>query len=596
MSTRRNTRVALFVAVVLAGLLRFSHLDWDSLLDTHPDERWVLFVASSLRVPEQPSDLLRPAYSTLNPFRASDPEGGLGTARSFAYGHLPLYAMVVARPLVSPLLRAAHPDPFEQLTLAGRGLSALADTLTVLVIGLLARHLYGERAAWLAAAFGALALLHIQQAHFATVDSILTLFVTSALWFMTHVASGGHSTRRASLLAGACAGLALGSKASALLLVLPLMLVHLRRDADRWRVDARLWTALLAMGLAFAVTNPYALLELPLFALDIGTQTALVRGRMDVAFTRQFTGTLPIWYFIQQQGLWALGLPLTVACYVGLGRATWAARSKDTAQPAALPLLAWVWLNLLVVGTQSVKFPRYMLPVTPVLFVFAAGLFRERGRVRDGLAGAVLVLTALHALAFVRLYDQPHPWLAASEWLYDHVPQGAAIAVEQGDDALPLDLDTGETQRRAALYYHQLTLDPYAAESNMAGYLGNLAASDYLVLASNRLYGTVPRLDDRYPLAAATYRNLFAGHLGFTLERAFTRYPNLFGPALVDDTLTRPGLPAPDGLEALLPAPNLRLPYADETLTVYDHPLILVFRNDAHLSADQMQAIVEGEG
>jgi hypothetical protein len=76
------------------------------------------------------------------------------------------------------------------------------------------------------------------------------------------------------------------------------------------------------------------------------------------------------------------------------------------------------------------------------------------------------------------------------------------------------------------------------------------------------------------------------------LERIFSRYPDLFGLALVDDTLARPDLPPPEGLSAMLPTPRWNLGYADEPLTVYDHPLVLVFRNEEHLSAEDMQAII----
>jgi len=583
MRTERRAQVALLAVVVVAAGLRFSHLAWDGLHHTHPDERYVLFVASSMRLPDRAADLLRPARSTLNPFRAPSPGGGVGAIRPYSYGHLPLYAMLAARPLASPLLRAAYPLPFDRLTLVGRGLSALYDTLTVLLVGLLARRLYDSRAAWLAAAFAALAVLHIQQSHFATVDTALTLFVTLALYFMA---------RGNGLLAGLCAGLALGSKVSALPLLLPLAIVHIEHGGGERRVSRRLWFALAIAGLAFALTNPYALLELPLFARDIATQAALVRGRLDVAFVRQYAGTFPLWYFVAQQGRWGLGWPLMMACYAGLGWATWSAYTWRDLSAPAVPLLLWSWLTLLIVGTQFVKFPRYLLPLTPVLFVFAAGWLNRLGRLRAPLAALVLLPTALNALAFWQMYAQPHPWLAASEWIYDHLPPGTVLAVERGDDALPLDLNADGEPLRAALSYDQRPLDPYTADQDLTAFLADLAASDYLVLASNRLYGTLPRLEGRYPLAASMYRHLFAGDLGFEFERAFSRYPALFGLPLVDDTFTRPGLTPPPGLDVSA----WHLGYADESFTVYDHPLVLVFRNQAHLSAAEMQAIVVADG
>lgn len=588
MRAEKSSSILFIVVIVLAAAMRFTHLAWDGLLHTHPDERYILFTATALQFPEHAVDVLRPAYSPLNPFRALGDDGVPGTPRTYAYGHLPLYTMSAVHPIIAPLLRSTHPDAFEQLTLTGRGLSALADTLTVLVIGLLARHLYGRRAGWLAAAFGALAVLHIQQAHFATVDATLTLFVTLALWYLVRTTSGNNTRNRDGVLAGVCTGFAVGSKASGLLLIVPLVVAHLHREEQGWRVDRRLWLAISAMGASFGLTNPYALLDFPLFMRDIGTQAALMRGQFDWTFVRQFTGTLPIWYYVKQQALWGLGMPLTIAGYAGLGWATWQARSNMDGNRATLPLLIWAWLTLIVVGSQFVKFPRYMLPVTPMLFIFAAGLLRHRDGVRDAVAGLVLVWSALLALAFVRLYARPHPWLAASEWIYDTLPRGTTIAVERGDDALPLDLGP----LHAAAHFEQRLLDPYAVEEDLTGFLRELAASDYFVLASNRLYGTVPRLDERFPAAAATYERLFAGELGFIFERLFSRYPDLFGLAVVDDTFARPGLSRPEGLEDMLPTPNILLGYADESLTVYDHPLVLIFRNEARLSVEEMEGVI----
>jgi hypothetical protein len=601
MSEERRARVILLIVLVIAALLRFTHLDWDGFQHTHPDERNILFVASSMRLPEHPADLLVPARSTLNPFREA------GAVRSYTYGHLPLYAMLGIRWLLSPLLVTAYPDPFIQLTLVGRGLSALYDALTVLVVGSLAWRTYSPKAGWLGAAFAALAVLHIQQAHFATVDTALALFTTLALWFMTRIAERKRSTGRYSLLAGLCAGLALGSKASASLLVVPLVIAHLRREGRTWRIDARLWSALLAMGLAFTLTNPYALLELPLYLRDIGTQAALVRGRVDVSFIRQYEGTLPLWYYIQQLARWGLGLPLTAASFVGLGWATWQAWSRRKISAPTVPLLAWAWVTLLVVGAQFVKFPRYMLPVTPVLFVFAAGLLSQHNlqvrtpsrfaeeashrRAMPLLIIAVLLMTGLNALAFSRLYAKSHPWMAASEWIYDGLTPGSVLAVERGDDALPLNLE-GDEPRLAALIYDQRALDPYTADDDLETLLNDLAASDYLILASNRLYGVVPRLDGRYPLGAAIYRRLFGGDLGFAFERAFTRYPDVFGLTLIDDTFARPGLMPPAGFEDALPTLHLRLGFADESFTVYDHPQVLVFHNEDRLSAEEMKVLI----
>ena len=90
--------------------------------------------------------------------------------------------------------------------------------------------------------------------------------------------------------------------------------------------------------------------------------------------------------------------------------------------------------------------------------------------------------------------------------------------------------------------------------------------------------------------ARRSYRALFAGDLGYRLERAFTSYPSLAGVHLRDDPYGRAGLPAP----ALAPGGDdgrpggivINLGYADENVIGYDHPQVLVFRNVERLPGD----------
>ncbi|HRN71473.1 MAG TPA: hypothetical protein PLS49_09955, partial [Candidatus Woesebacteria bacterium] len=91
-----------------------------------------------------------------------------------------------------------------------------------------------------------------------------------------------------------------------------------------------------------------------------------------------------------------------------------------------------------------------------------------------------------------------------------------------------------------------------------------LQRTDYIIIASNRLYTPLQRLKDCkgntdrcYPKTAEYYQKLFNEKLGFTKVAEFTSYPRIpLGPwtfEIIDDT-------------------------ADESFTVYDHPKIMIFR------------------
>ena len=73
------------------------------------------------------------------------------------------------------------------------------------------------------------------------------------------------------------------------------------------------------------------------------------------------------------------------------------------------------------------------------------------------------------------------------------------------------------------------------------GLAADLARADYILFYSNRLYGTITRLPERYPVTSAYYRLLFGGELGYQLANVETAYPNLAGVTLVDGHLRKAG-------------------------------------------------------
>jgi hypothetical protein len=136
---------------------------------------------------------------------------------------------------------------------------------------------------------------------------------------------------------------------------------------------------------------------------------------------------------------------------------------------------------------------------------------------------------------------------------------------------------------RNASQYESRTLTLYDEpddESKWQVLSSDLAASDYLIIASRRLYGSIPRAADRYPVTTRYYSLLFAGALGFEPVAEFTRGPEWLNPRL-------PPLPQA--------APSILHP--DESFVVYDHPRALLYRNVQHLPADALrQRLGLGDG
>lgn len=524
----------LWLLVLLAAALRFSNLDWDGWLAAHPDERHVVGVAESLRWPDR-----------MNPFDA-DP--------GFAYGHLPLYILALARELSSGA----------DLLPVARAFSALCDVGTVALTFALARRIAGGRAGLLAAAFVTVMPLHVQQAHFGAVDAALAFFTTGALLFAARLAKRSHETDAA--LAGLWAGLALGCKATALFLAFPLAAacgVGEGSPRDRW---TRGGLATAAALVVFGLANPFALLNLPTFWRNVAAQAAIARGAALAPYTIQYHATLPYLYPMAQQALWGMGLPLAVLGFGGLAWAAWRAVRRPPT-PAEWVALAWALPFFAFTGGLFVKLPRYLLPLTPLLAAYAALLvLKMRGRTRDLVVCLSLLLPAFLSLSLVISYSRPHPWLAAFAWLSAHAAPGSLIATEAWDHPL----GAPDCATREMPVFDPDTSDKQAAMEAI------LDGADYIVVASQRGYGALARWPERYPWMARYYRRLFTGALGFEPAACFGREARLGPLALIDDPAA--------GLDFSLPAmcrPSaplvLNLGRLDESLTVYDHPQVVIF-------------------
>ena len=174
------------------------------------------------------------------------------------------------------------------------------------------------------------------------------------------------------------AGLAVGSKFSAVLLALPLAVAALYRlpavslGRKALIVAGRLAAAGAVALAVFVLTNPFAVIEFPAYVRQIVAQNAMVSGLMDAPYTRQYIGTLPYLYFVQQLGQWGLGWPLGVVAWGGL---IWAVvvAARRKASPALVVMLAWALPYFAFTGAFHTKFPRYMAPLLPFLAVFGAG-------------------------------------------------------------------------------------------------------------------------------------------------------------------------------------------------------------------------------
>lgn len=711
----------LSLILILALSFRLTGLNWDENQHLHPDERFLTMVTEALAWPRRLGEYFDSARSPLNPYNRG--------YTFFVYGDLPI---ILTRGIGEALTRLCQVYParcpfpsgralgYDEITLLGRALSAILDTGTVLLTFWIGQRLLGTGGGLLAATLMALSVMNIQQAHFYTTDTWATFFSTAAL--LGVVGMLRRPTYPLAIATGTMAGAALASRIN-LWPLFPLMalaaLLGPRSAPRRWGP----WVAVgFAAALAFRVGMPYAfagwITPDPRWLANMREIQALISGEIDYPPGHQWTDRAPIFFPLKNMVLWGMGLPFGLTAWIGwlaLGlhlRRRLHAGDLRWNPTAAGWLLLWLWTGgyFLYMGTQWVKSMRYFLPIYPTLALTAAwglGALGDRargaGRWAAGAAmGGVLLGTALWAVAFVGIYQQPVSRVAASRWLYAHVPsavtliragsgeplyplslpnripveaeillnvelpqpmdaaglliphlraQGptpatlhlaledptgaarfqaaipafptsrhpdgdearvgferpiplpagtytlrlraeggpvllaaAVIANEHWDDGLPLRLEG----RDAFSMYQGLEMTWYDEDTpeKRARALEWLARADWIVLSSQRLVWSIPRLPLRYPMTTAYYRALFEGRLGFERAAVFHVKPAL-GPLEIDDIGGRVGF--------RLPPLGFEEPFwgAEEAFSVYDHPPVWIFRKRPDFSLDQARRVLE---
>jgi YYY domain-containing protein len=585
---------ALILVVLLAATLRLIGSNWGANHYLHPDERFMTMVVTGIAWPTSLAGYFDSASSPLNPYNA---EFG-----AYVYGTFPLFLAKAIGFLTGHLVYGdAH--------LPGRWMSALADTGTVVLVWWIARHVFTRRAGLLAAFLLALTPLNIQTAHFFTTDSVAAFLAVAA--FAASLQASGRSTWRWHIVGGVCVGLAAASKPNLAItggfLLVPL-LEHVRvRGTESLRLESG-WrharaspllpviVAGLVAAVTFRVAQPYAFagphpwsLRLDSRWTDTLTYWREVQGGFgDTPPGIQWADRTPLMYMLENLVQWGMGPALGGVALISL---TWfgIGMLQGRRWPSwwLLAIVLWTAFHIVFYGIGLVKAQRYLLPAYPFLVVLAAGWLatlprrmRELGwhpsgiqtsRVQAGLIALVVLGTVVSGLAVTAIYTRPHTRVAASEWIYAHVPPGSVIATEGWDDGLPLWLP----DRPADAYrYTQIAGYDLDTEVKLSRLIGQLHHADYIVLSSDRLIGSIPRMPDRYPMMAFYYDALVSEALGFELEASFTSPPSLFGISFDDSDV-------------------------EESLTVYDHPQVRIFRKSEEWSTHDAwhllhQALGEG--
>ena len=134
------------------------------------------------------------------------------------------------------------------------------------------------------------------------------------------------------------------------------------------------------------------------------------------------------------------------------------------------------------------------------------------------------------------------------------------------DDALPLSFPADQYNQfpRLSNQYKIIEQPVFDPDSQMKQDVieRNLQSADYYILSSNRGYGSVLSVPERFPYMSALYTDLLNGDTPYRKVAEFSTDPHIaFGKKkfVISDR------------------------NSEEAFTVYDHPTVLIFKNTAKI-------------
>lgn len=482
----------LWLIVIIGAFFRFYKLDWGSGYFFHPDEYHITGSVNQLVFPSQ-----------MNP-------------HLFSYGSLIVYLIFFTQKLIGG-------NPF----LIGRFYSAFFSTFSILIIYVLTKKLLAKTNLALLAAFLTAVLPGlIQQAHFATPESILTFWLLLTLWLILN---------RRFLFSAASLGLAIASKIVALT-YLPLLIVSV--IIFRRKIIKNLLLSLIILLVTYFIVSPYSFFDYASFRNTINYESGVGLGKPIVFYTRQFVNTVPILFQYLKILPYALGLPILILGTLGLILFSLKIKNKNYLL-ITLAFSFYFFPNAFL----FVKWTRFMSPIFPFFVIFTVYfLAKIRSKSLLIICYLLLVTNIVWSLIFFSLYLKPDIRITTTKWINQNIPQTALILTEAGNMLeVPL-----SGQSKLAFDFYNLEENRRLQEELPI----NLVKVDYFIIQSRRIFTNHQRLADEFPITARFYQRLFSNQLGFSKIKEF----NPWSPIKFSDE------------------------QAEETWAVFDHPVIRIYK------------------
>ena len=447
------------VVCVLGFVLRAFNLDYSLPGVYHPDEIPILNRALAF------------AKGDLNP-------------RNFLYPSLYFYLLFAWEVLFFVVswitgfyqsladFQAQHFRDPSAVVLAARAFTVTCGVITLWAVYRLGLRLASPVAGVVAAMFLAVSPFAVRDAHYVKLDVPVTMFTTFALTALARlvVDATAASSRRAWIVAGLLAGLAMSTQYYVIFLAVAILAVAVAdvRRSGRWQTSAA------SLAWAAAGTTAGFVAGTPFFFFELSTALRDIAGVREVDIDRALAGgggaftSLPA--YLRMLALDALGWPVAAFAVVG---ALWLIA---TDWRRALVLLVFPVAYLIFIA-HTVPMSRYLNCILPAVAVLAAypvaRLSERREWSRPAISIAVAALASIPA-ARVSMHDviffgRTDTRTMAREFIDRQVPPHASLLVQPYSAPVhrsraslveALRANLGSEERASVKFQMELAIDP----------------------------------------------------------------------------------------------------------------------------------------
>jgi 4-amino-4-deoxy-L-arabinose transferase-like glycosyltransferase len=324
--------------------------------------------------------------------------------------------------------------------LVGRVTTALIGVLNVYLVFYLGKIAYSRNAGLLAALFLVFNSIHAESSQSITVDVPLTCLMTAALIFAIHIKNFGGASNY--YWGATVAGLAFITKLPGVMVLIPLLLGHWyyisKQETSKKTLNHFFSKKLIISGLIFsAVTvigNPGIIVNFVSLIRFIFTSYAGDSSDALEEISQDEPVNLFLFYFDSLEE--SMGLILLIVSLIAVIYSFFRRREEDI---ILIVFLISFYLAIALFDNPSLRYPRYILPMIPVLAVLSGRVLQEliaktwphRLNFILSIIAVLLILEPGYTIVLRNnVISHKDTRTYAVEWIEKNIPAGSKILIE----------------------------------------------------------------------------------------------------------------------------------------------------------------------